>query len=68
MHIEFTAEAGKRYLVQYRDNITSAAWQSAFPAVTAGANRVQWFDDGPPKTESPPGAVGNRFYRVIELP
>ena len=68
MHIEFTAEAGKRYLVQYRDNITSAPWQSAFPAVTAGANRVQWFDDGPPKTESPPGAVGNRFYRVIELP
>ncbi len=66
--IEFTAEAGKRYLVQYRTNATSAPWQSAYPAVTAGANRVQWFDDGPPKTESPPGAVGNRFYRVIELP
>lgn len=68
MLIEFTAEAGKRYLVQYRTNATSAAWQSAHPAVTAGANRVQWFDDGPPKTESPPGPVGNRFYRVIELP
>ena len=68
MLIEFTAEAGKRYLVQYRTNATSAAWRSAHPAVTAGANRVQWFDDGPPKTESPPGPVGNRFYRVIELP
>ena len=40
MLIEFTAEAGKRYLVQYRDNVTSAPWQSAHPAVTAGANRV----------------------------
>jgi hypothetical protein len=68
MLIEFTTDAGKRYLVQYRNNITNAVWQSAFPAVTAGANRVQWYDDGPPKTESPPGAVGNRFYRVIELP
>jgi hypothetical protein len=68
MLIEFTAEAGKRYLVQYRDDVTSAAWRSAHPAVTAGANRVQWFDDGPPKTESPPGPVGNRFYRVVELP
>jgi hypothetical protein len=68
MLIEFTTDVGKRYLVQYRNNITNAVWQSAFPAVTAGANRVQWFDDGPPKTESPPGAVGNRFYRVIELP
>jgi hypothetical protein len=68
MLIEFTAEAGKRYLVQYREDVTSSPWQSAHPAVTAGANRVQWFDDGPPKTESPPGPVGNRFYRVIELP
>ena len=68
MLIEFTADAGKRYLVQYRSNATDSAWQPAHPVVTAGANRVQWFDDGPPKTESPPGPVGNRFYRVIELP
>ena len=27
MLIEFTAETGKRYLVQYRDNVTSAAWR-----------------------------------------
>jgi len=68
MLIEFNAEAGNRYVVQYRTNATTAAWRTSHPAITAGANRVQWFDDGPPKTESPPGPVGNRFYRVIELP
>ena len=65
--IEFTTEPGKRYLVQYRSN--DGPWRSAYPAVTAGANRVQWYDDGPPKTESLPFLLfGSRFYRVIELP
>jgi hypothetical protein len=67
--IEFTAEIGKRYVVQYNTNVTSATtWRTADPPITAAANRVQWLDDGPPKTESLPGAASNRFYRVVELP
>jgi hypothetical protein len=69
MLIEFTAEVGRRYVVQYNTNAASTTtWRTVDPAITAAANRVQWFDDGPPKTESPPGPVGNRFYRVVELP
>jgi len=67
--IEFSAKAGKRYVVQYNTNGTdTTTWLTADPAITAGANRVQWLDDGPPKTVSPPGGVGNRLYRVVELP
>ena len=38
----------------------------AIPAITATGNRIQWLDDGPPKTESKPGLIGQRFYRLFE--
>ena len=63
--IEFTATPGQRYVVQYSSDLTN--WQTAVPTIIAPANRVQWYDDGPPKTESKPTTVGSRFYRVIEL-
>lgn len=34
----------------------------------AGANRVQWLDYGPPRTQSAPSNTATRFYRIIELP
>ena len=37
-------------------------------ARTANATRTQWYDDGPPKTESKPLSATNRFYRVIVAP
>jgi hypothetical protein len=64
--IEFTATAGRQYLVQYSPDM--ASWTNANPAVTAPADRVQWLDDGPPKTVSRPSSLGSRFYRVFELP
>jgi hypothetical protein len=64
--IEFTATVGRRYLVQYSPDM--AAWTNANPTITAAADRVQWLDDGPPKTVSPPSGLGSRFYRVFELP
>ena len=64
--IEFTATPGRNYAVQYSSNLVN--WITATPSVIAPANRVQWYDDGPPKTESKPSTVGSRFYRVIELP
>ncbi|MGA3285173.1 MAG: ice-binding family protein [Verrucomicrobiota bacterium] len=64
--IEFSAIPGGRYAVQYSSDLTS--WKTAIPIITAPANRVQWYDDGPPKTESNPTNVGSRFYRVMVLP
>jgi uncharacterized repeat protein (TIGR01451 family) len=63
--LEFRSEPGRRYAVQYRDSL-SQTWSTAVPLVTAPANVVQWFDDGPPKTTAPPPAA-SRLYRVLLL-
>jgi hypothetical protein len=63
--IEFSATPGRHYAVQYSSDMTS--WKTANPTLTAPSNRVQWYDDGPPKTESKP-TTGSRFYRVVLLP
>ena len=62
--LEFQTVPGSQYLVQYRDSL-SDIWHTAAPAITAATDDVQWFDDGPPKTATPPGA--SRFYRVIQF-
>ena len=64
--IEFSAIQGNRYAVQYSSDMQT--WKTANPIITAPSNRVQWYDDGPPKTESKPAAIGSRFYRVMALP
>ncbi len=67
--VEFGTEAGRPYLVQYATSVEafssgSAGIRTAQPAVMGTGSRVQWIDEGPPKTESVP-ADGSRFYRVI---
>lgn len=64
--IEWNAEFGRRYAVQYSNDMTT--WHQVEPAVTAPANRVQWVDDGPPKTASHPRSAPRRYYRILELP
>jgi uncharacterized repeat protein (TIGR02543 family) len=64
--IDFTTTPGRRYVVQYSSNLTD--WKTTDPIITAPSNRVQWYDDGPPKTESKPDSVGSRFYRIVQLP
>jgi len=64
--IEFSSTPGTRYAIQYSSDIVT--WKTANPIITAPANKVQWYDDGPPKTESLPSSVGSRFYRVMVLP
>ena len=39
----------------------------AVPVVVAPSSRVQWIDDGPPKTDSAPGSASQRYYRVVQL-
>jgi len=65
--IEWTSIPGRSYTVIYSDD-KMVTWQAATPSVIAGATRTQWYDDGPPKTASPPLGVGSRFYRVILNP
>jgi hypothetical protein len=64
--IEFASVPGKSYVVEYSANMLT--WTPAVPPVIAAGTRVQWTDAGPPKTDSPPGGAGQRFYRVVQLP
>ena len=65
--IEFTAVPGNRYAVRYGSDPASIT-NTANPIITAPSNKVQWYDDGPPKTESIPTNTGSRFYQVMEQP
>jgi hypothetical protein len=62
--IDFASVPGKVYTIIYSSDLVT--WKVATPSVTASANDTQWYDDGPPKTESAPMSVTNRFYRVIQ--
>ncbi len=64
--IEFKSSPGGSYTVLYADNSSFSNELAAQPAIVAPADRVQWLDDGPPKTVSPPAGVSSRFYRVIQ--
>lgn len=64
--VEFPAEPGKVYQLIYSDDVTYSNALRALPAITAPADRVQWIDEGPPKTRRHPADVSTRFYRVIE--
>src|SRR5207249_4898439 len=65
--IEFASIPGRTYTIIYSDD-GMVTWQAATPAITANANRTQWYDDGPPKTASKPLSLTSRFYRVIANP
>src|SRR5262249_38038419 len=64
--IEFPSVLGQSYLILYSDNANFPNALTAQPPIVAPANRVQWIDDGPPKTISPPAGENSRFYRVIQ--
>jgi uncharacterized repeat protein (TIGR01451 family) len=61
--IEFETVPGATYRVLYKDNLKDAEWRAAVPDVKAGSSKLQWYDDGPPKTRSLP-PIG-RNYTVI---
>lgn len=66
--LEFPAVSGKVYTVIYCATPDFASPLTAQPSVQAPANRVQWIDDGPPKTISNPATAGSRYYRVFQNP
>ena len=66
--LEWTSVPGKTYTIIYSDVSALGPWLVATPTVTAPNNRVQWYDDGPPKTTGKPASVSSRYYRVIVNP
>ena len=65
--IEFASVPGQAYVVQYSTNSSPAKWQTAVPPIIASGTKTQWIDSGPPKTDSAPGAPGQRYYRVVQI-
>ncbi len=63
--IEFQAVRGRTYTILYSENSAFTNPLVAQPSIVAQADRVQWIDDGPPKTISSPINAASRFYRVI---
>jgi len=61
--IEFSTAPGTLYTVIYSDDMQS--WRAAVPSFTASGTTTQWYDDGPPTTESSPFVGPTRFYRVV---
>jgi len=64
--IEFPAVRGQDYYVQYCEDFVN--WKTVTPSVATDANRIQWIDNGQPKTENFPRNRACRFYRVITSP
>ena len=62
--IEFPAVLGRTYLIQYQKQ-GEGTWTTVTPAIVASGNRVQWIDNGPPKTRSHPSAEEGRLYRAV---
>jgi uncharacterized repeat protein (TIGR01451 family) len=65
--IEFLSTSGRSYMILYGDTPLTVT-NVAIPTIKATANKVQWIDDGPPKTASNPAESESRFYKVILLP
>jgi len=64
--VEFTTVSNRIYYVQYSSDLKQ--WKTAQPAITGNGTRIQWIDNGEPKTESAPSTQPIRLYRVIALP
>jgi len=64
--IEFLTITNRIYYVEYSSDLQ--VWKSALPAVTGNGTRIQWIDNGEPKTESAPAITPSRYFRVVLLP
>jgi hypothetical protein len=64
--LEFESLASRIYFVQYSMDMQS--WKTAWPSVAGTGNRIQWIDNGAPRTESAPTGQACRFYRIVLAP
>ena len=61
----FDAVVGQKYAIEYSYDMET--WKSSPVTVTAGANRAQWLDQGPPKTDCHPSKCASKYYRVVPV-
>ena len=64
--LEFNSLASRIYFVQYSRDLIN--WKTAWPSVAGTGNRIQWIDNGPPRTEGSPVREASRFYRIVLAP
>lgn len=64
--VEFNTISNRLYHVEYAPTADATNWATSLPPLTGTGQRMQWIDNGPPKTESLPLSATNRFYRVIQ--
>lgn len=64
--LEFSTDLNRAYLVQYSSDLTT--WKTANSTIIGTGGLVQLIDNGPPLTDSSPGAHSVRVYRVIYAP
>lgn len=70
--LEFPTLTNFSYYIRYSDSLndfsaqdnTNSIIRTARPAIQGNGRKVQWLDNGLPRTESTPT---NRFYRVLEF-
>lgn len=63
--VEFSTRLGAQYFIQYAPTAAGlSTGKVVFPAVIGTGSRVQWIDNGPPKTDSPP-TNQTRFYQIL---
>ncbi|MDA0766424.1 MAG: fibronectin type III domain-containing protein [Verrucomicrobia bacterium] len=62
---EFDAIPGVAYRIQYSNDMST--WHDSPTTVTAGGNRVQWLDQGPPRTSIHPREAALRYYRAVGI-
>jgi hypothetical protein len=70
--LEFPTLTNFSYYIRYSDSLsdfsaqdnTNSVIRTARPAILGNGRKVQWLDNGLPRTESTPT---NRFYRVLEF-
>ena len=63
--IEFSSTPGALYEIQYAN--APSAWKVSPARIRASANRTQWIDRGPPRTDTHPLDKAARFYRIVEI-
>lgn len=61
--LQFNTDLNRAYLVQYSDDFKT--WKTANSTIIGTGDLVEWIDNGPPQTDTPPTSSAGRIYRVI---
>lgn len=64
--LDFNTVTNGGYHVRYSDDLVN--WNISIPAIRGTGSKMQWVDDGPPKTLSRPGETPVRVYHMIQFP